>query len=160
MPVSKDWLDSTIFDTYCPWRYSQFQHTEGLAGGDWSLFNPLASWSRQERASLYGTNDVAAGRPDMGKMFAAQLCQAIFFVQVKGCAGRRLCLMQSCSPTAFQVVQLLSYRVFFCCHMSFCAVRLQAIGFQCVPIHLRRESNALALHSSCHSRMVHENVPW
>ena len=52
------------------------------AGGDWSTFNALSIWPRRDRASLYGSNDVAAGRPNLLRMAAAYLCQPIFIVQV------------------------------------------------------------------------------
>ncbi len=52
------------------------------AGGDWSTFNALSIWPRRDRASLYGSNDVAAGRPDLLRMVAAYLCQPIYIVQV------------------------------------------------------------------------------
>ncbi|DBB14077.1 TPA: hypothetical protein ACH3X3_001037 [Trebouxia sp. C0006] len=51
------------------------------AGGDWSTFNALSIWPRRDRASLYGSNDVAAGRPDLLRMVAAYLCQPIYIVQ-------------------------------------------------------------------------------
>ncbi|DBA65621.1 TPA: hypothetical protein ACH3X2_002681 [Trebouxia sp. C0005] len=51
------------------------------AGGDWSTFNALSIWPRRDRASLYGSNDVAAGRPNLLRMAAAYLCQPIFIVQ-------------------------------------------------------------------------------
>ena len=53
-----------------------------LAGGDWSTFNTLSSWPRRDRASLYGSNDVGAGRPELLRMVAAYLCQPIYIVQV------------------------------------------------------------------------------
>ncbi len=52
------------------------------AGGDWSMFNALSTWPRRDRASLYGSNDVAAGRPDLLRMVAGYLCQPIYIVQV------------------------------------------------------------------------------
>ncbi|DBA99058.1 TPA: hypothetical protein ACH3X1_014197 [Trebouxia sp. C0004] len=51
------------------------------AGGSWSTFNAQSSWPRRERASLYGSNDVAAGRPHLLTMVAAYLCQPIYIVQ-------------------------------------------------------------------------------
>ena len=52
------------------------------AGHDWSSFNLTRQWRRHERADLYGSNDVAAGRPDLLLMAAQQLLQPLFIVQV------------------------------------------------------------------------------
>lgn len=54
-----------------------------VAGSDWSAFNALSSWSRKDRACLYGSNDVAAGCPNLLKMAAGHLAQAIYIVQVQ-----------------------------------------------------------------------------
>ena len=73
--------------TLCVWTMCghpsvQWKLFSMCAGGDWSTFNTLSSWPRRDRASLYGSNDVAAGRPDLLRMVAAYLCRPIYVVQV------------------------------------------------------------------------------
>ena len=56
--------------------------SSGAAGKEWSHFNVVPKWPRRERASLYGSNDVAAGHPNLLKITWQQLCQPMFVVQV------------------------------------------------------------------------------
>ena len=59
-----------------------------LVGQDWSSFNLARQWPRRQRAELYGSNDVTAGRPNLLLMAAQQLAQPLFIVQVLLCMPR------------------------------------------------------------------------
>ena len=63
--------------------WARLTGSRGDAGGEWSAVNAVASWPRRERCCLYGSNDVAAGKPHLLKTTWDQLFQPMFVVQVR-----------------------------------------------------------------------------
>ena len=52
------------------------------AGADWKIFNTAGSWPRQARAQLYGSNDMATGKPHALSMAAGLLVYPVYVIQV------------------------------------------------------------------------------
>ena len=56
--------------------------TKAVTGAEWSVFNPTRSWSRRNRAQLYGLNTMAAGKPNVFDMAFRFLLHPIYIIQV------------------------------------------------------------------------------
>ena len=56
---------------------------QSVAGADWSILNPVSSWPRQIRATLYGRNDMNAGKPNLFVMAAQLLAYPLYLIQVR-----------------------------------------------------------------------------
>ncbi|DBA96365.1 TPA: hypothetical protein ACH3X3_002538 [Trebouxia sp. C0006] len=50
-------------------------------GADWSIFNTAGTWPRRARARLYGSNDMATGRPSLLSMACGLLMYPVYVAQ-------------------------------------------------------------------------------
>jgi len=53
------------------------------SGADWSIFNTAGTWPRRARACLYGSNDMATGRPSLMSMACGLLMYPVYVAQVQ-----------------------------------------------------------------------------
>jgi len=53
------------------------------SGADWSIFNAPGTWPRRARARLYGSNDMATGRPSLMSMAFGLLVYPVYVAQVQ-----------------------------------------------------------------------------
>ncbi len=54
-----------------------------ISGADWSIFNTAGTWPRRARARLYGSNDMATGRPSLMYMACGLLMYPVYVAQVQ-----------------------------------------------------------------------------
>lgn len=74
---------SNAIHVYRAMHKAALHSPECHSGADWSIFNTAGTWPRTARARLYGSNDMATGRPSLLSMACGLLMYPVYVAQVQ-----------------------------------------------------------------------------